>query len=62
MNIDVVLPPSERCEQWEFQMWVDWINETLERQGLTEKIEKMLGGKEKKAVPKEAKVEEKKEE
>jgi len=33
LNIDTVLPPSERSETWQFQMWRDWINETLENMG-----------------------------
>ena len=38
INIDVVLPPSEQCEAWQFRMWVDWINETLARSDLKEEI------------------------
>ena len=33
LNVDVVLPRSGRSEEWQFKMWVDWINETLERNG-----------------------------
>lgn len=33
LNIDTVLPPSERSEAWQFMMWRDWINETLEEMG-----------------------------
>ena len=29
INIDLVLPPSQKCEELQFKMWVDWINETL---------------------------------
>ncbi len=29
LNIDVVLPPSEKSEKWQFRMWRDWMNETL---------------------------------
>jgi tRNA (cmo5U34)-methyltransferase len=34
MNIDVVRPSSRRCEEWQFRMWTDWINETLRNRGL----------------------------
>jgi len=36
VNIDVVLPSSERSEQWQFQMWVDWINQALHQKGVEE--------------------------
>lgn len=29
INIDLVLPSSERSEQLQFKMWIDWMNETL---------------------------------
>ncbi|MDH3975570.1 MAG: class I SAM-dependent methyltransferase [Deltaproteobacteria bacterium] len=31
--IDLVRPPSEQCEKWQFRMWVDWINQTLAESG-----------------------------
>ena len=40
VNIDVVLPTSERSEQWQFAMWVDWMNETLQRSGLGDDVGK----------------------
>ena len=43
INIDVSLPPSERIENWEFRMWVDWINETLVRNNLNDEIGKHDG-------------------
>lgn len=33
LNIDTVLPVSERSEAWQFRMWRDWINETLTKMG-----------------------------
>ncbi|HNT77303.1 MAG TPA: class I SAM-dependent methyltransferase [Anaerolineae bacterium] len=38
VNIDVVRPTSERSEQWQFQMWVDWIDETLRRNGMESEV------------------------
>ena len=43
INMDVVLPPSERIENWEFRMWIDWINETLDRNNLNDLIGKYDG-------------------
>ena len=43
INIDVVMPPSERIEDWEFRMWVDWINETLVRNNQNDEIGKYDG-------------------
>ena len=25
LNIDVVLPPSETCEKWNFELWKNWM-------------------------------------
>ena len=30
---DMVLPPSDRSETWQFRMWVDWMNERLVETG-----------------------------
>lgn len=40
ITIDVVLPPTMRSEQWQFRMWVDWVNETLQRNGMEEDVGK----------------------
>jgi tRNA (cmo5U34)-methyltransferase len=29
LNYDVVQPPTARCEEWQFAMWRDWMNEQL---------------------------------
>ena len=34
LNFDVVLPTSELSEKIQFQMWVDWMNETLQKNNL----------------------------
>jgi tRNA (cmo5U34)-methyltransferase len=39
LNIDVILPATEKTEEWQFQMWRDWMNEIM----LTNKMEKMTG-------------------
>jgi tRNA (cmo5U34)-methyltransferase len=33
IDIDPVLPTSERSERWQFNMWRDWVNETLVQKG-----------------------------
>lgn len=38
INIDPVLPTSERTEALQFAMWTDWINENLARLGMDEKV------------------------
>jgi tRNA (cmo5U34)-methyltransferase len=43
VNYDVVKPPSDRSEAWAFQLWRDWINENLARQGRTAEIGKHDG-------------------
>lgn len=40
INIDPVLPSSELSEQWQFSMWRDWMNETLQNSGLKDQIGK----------------------
>jgi tRNA (cmo5U34)-methyltransferase len=40
LNFDVVLPTSEVSEKIQFQMWVDWINETLQKNNLTAEVGK----------------------
>ncbi len=40
LNFDVVLPTSELSEIIQFQMWVDWMNETLKRNNLGDDIGK----------------------
>jgi tRNA (cmo5U34)-methyltransferase len=34
VNIDPVLPSSERSEKWQFNLWIDWIKEIVKEQGL----------------------------
>ena len=43
VNYDVVKPPSERTEAWAFQLWRDWMNENLVRQGRTAEVGKHDG-------------------
>ncbi len=38
INIDPVLPTSERTEALQFAMWTDWINENLARRGMGDKV------------------------
>ncbi len=38
LNFDPVLPSSERSEQWQFNMWTDWIKEYLQENGLKEDL------------------------
>ena len=40
LNYDVVMPVSDVSEKWQFQMWRDWMNETLARNGKPEEIGK----------------------
>jgi tRNA (cmo5U34)-methyltransferase len=40
INIDPVLPSSELSEQWQFNMWRDWMNETLNNCGLNDQVDK----------------------
>ena len=40
LNIDPVLPSSERSETWQFKMWRDWINESLHEKGFKSDIGK----------------------
>jgi tRNA (cmo5U34)-methyltransferase len=40
IDIDPVLPASERSEQWQFDMWRDWMNETLANTGFGDDIGK----------------------
>lgn len=40
INSDVVLPVSERSERYQFRMWVDWIDETLRRNGFEDEVGK----------------------
>jgi tRNA (cmo5U34)-methyltransferase len=40
VDIDTVLPTSERSERYQFNMWVDWIDETLSRSGLEDQVGK----------------------
>ena len=41
--IDVVLPPSERSEKYQFKMWVEWVNQTLKDIGRDDEIGKHDG-------------------
>ena len=38
INIDPVLPSSGLSEQWQFNMWRDWMNEALVNSGLGDQI------------------------
>lgn len=38
ININPVLPASERTEALQFRMWADWIDENLARVGMSEKV------------------------
>lgn len=40
LNIDPVLPSSGESEAWHFQMWRDWMNETLYQKGFKNDIGK----------------------
>jgi tRNA (cmo5U34)-methyltransferase len=40
LNFDVVLPTSEISEKIQFQMWVDWMNETLQKNNLDTELSK----------------------
>jgi tRNA (cmo5U34)-methyltransferase len=40
MNIDPVQPSSERSEKWMFEMWSDWVNETLCKKGMGDQVGK----------------------
>jgi tRNA (cmo5U34)-methyltransferase len=40
LNFDVVLPNSEISQKIQFQMWVDWMNETLQRNNLADEVGK----------------------
>ena len=33
LNIDVVLPPSDLCEEWQFNLWRDWMRERQHQKG-----------------------------
>jgi tRNA (cmo5U34)-methyltransferase len=41
LNFDPVLPASERSEQWQFNMWTDWIKEYLQKNGIEEDAAKI---------------------
>ena len=34
VNIDPVLPSSERSETWQFNLWIEWMKEIAKEQGL----------------------------
>lgn len=38
INVDVVLSATRGSEQWQFNMWRDWINETLSRNGREDEV------------------------
>jgi tRNA (cmo5U34)-methyltransferase len=40
LNFDVVLPTSEISEKIQFQMWVDWMNETLQKNKIDDEVGK----------------------
>ena len=39
--IDCTLPVSERSELWQFNMWRDWIKETIEKSYIEDKEKKL---------------------
>ena len=43
INYDVVQPATERSEQWQFEMWRQWINEALIKKGRSEDVGKHEG-------------------
>ena len=43
INYDVVQPASERSEQWQFNMWRQWMNEILIKKGHSEDVGKHEG-------------------
>jgi tRNA (cmo5U34)-methyltransferase len=43
INYDVVQPATERSEQWQFEMWRQWINEALIKKGRSEDVGKHDG-------------------
>ena len=43
INIDLVLPSSERSEKFQFRMWVDWMNQTLKDIGHDDEVGKHDG-------------------
>ncbi|MCX6339152.1 MAG: class I SAM-dependent methyltransferase [Candidatus Aureabacteria bacterium] len=43
LNYDVVLPTSGISEKIQFQMWVDWMNEALQRNNLGDEVGKFNG-------------------
>jgi tRNA (cmo5U34)-methyltransferase len=43
INYDVVQPATERSEQWQFNMWREWINEALIKKGRSEDVGKHEG-------------------
>jgi tRNA (cmo5U34)-methyltransferase len=51
INADPVLPVSEKSEQWQFRLWIDWIRETANKRNLdvaAEMIENVPSGYKKK--------------
>ncbi|MFC1574240.1 class I SAM-dependent methyltransferase [Candidatus Latescibacterota bacterium] len=38
--MDTVQPSTERSEQWQFRMWIDWMNETLHTSGFENEVGK----------------------
>jgi tRNA (cmo5U34)-methyltransferase len=40
LNFDAVLPTSDISEKIQFRMWVDWMNETLQRNNLGDEVGK----------------------
>lgn len=43
INYDVIQPPSARTEQWQFEMWRQWMNEALTKAGRAEEVGKHDG-------------------
>jgi tRNA (cmo5U34)-methyltransferase len=43
INYDVVQPASERSEQWQFNMWRQWMNQILIKKGLSDDVGKHDG-------------------
>jgi len=40
INIDIVLSTGRGSERWQLNMWRDWINENLRRNGLQDEVGK----------------------
>jgi len=43
INSDPVSPSSEQSEQWQFRLWIDWMQEAAQERGLTVDLELIEG-------------------